>query len=73
MSNPKGKVAYNAVYDHKPRILEDLKDSIRTEVTRIDKETMEKVEANFKERRQKCVNENGSHLRNVVLHTYFLN
>ena len=57
------------VYQQKPRTVEDLKDSIRREVARIDNETLEKVEANFKERLQKCVNENGCHMREVVFHT----
>ncbi|KAK3875203.1 hypothetical protein Pcinc_011476 [Petrolisthes cinctipes] len=46
------------VYEHKPRTLEDLKEAIRVEVAEIDRAMLERVETNFQERLQKCINEN---------------
>ena len=43
------------VYEHKPRTLENLKEAIRVEVAQIDRAMLERVEANFQERLQKCI------------------
>ena len=57
------------VYEHKPRTLDDLKEAIRVEVTQIDRAMLERVEANFQERLQKCINENGHHMKDIVFQT----
>lgn len=57
------------VYEHKPRTLEELKNAIRVEVAQIDRAMLERVYANFEERLQKCINDNGHHMGDVVFHT----
>jgi len=57
------------VYEHKPRTLDDLKEAIRVEVAQIDRAMLERVEANFQERLQKCINENGHHMKDIVFQT----
>lgn len=59
------------VYEHKPRTLDDLKVDTGMNVTRIDRPMRERVEANFQERLQKCINENKHHMRDVVFTTWF--
>ena len=51
------------VNEHKPRTLEDLKEAMCVEVALIDRAILERVEANFQERLQKCINENGHHMK----------
>ena len=57
------------VYEHNPRTLKDLKEAIRVEVAQIDWAMLERVEANFQERLQKCININGQHMKDIVLQT----
>ena len=59
------------VYEHKPRTLEELKEAICEEVAQIDKAMIEKVYANFQERLQKCITDNGHHMKDVIFHTLF--
>lgn len=54
------------VYQHKARTLEELKEAIRVEVVQIDRAMLERVEANFRERLEMCIAENGRHLTDVV-------
>ena len=54
------------MYEHKPRTLEDLKEAIRVEIAQIDRAMLERVEANFQERLQKCIDENGYHMKDIV-------
>ena len=54
------------VYKH---TLEELKEAIHKEVTRIDRAMIEKVYANFKEHLQKCFTDNRHHMTDVVFHT----
>ena len=56
------------VYEHKPRTLEELKEDIE-EVAQIDRAVIEKVYANFEERLQKYIIDNGYHMTDVVFHT----
>ena len=56
------------VYEHKPHTLEELKEAIREEVAQIDRAMIEKVCANFQERLQKCIADNGHHMTDVVFH-----
>ena len=57
------------VYEHKPRTLQDLKEAICVEVAPIDKAMLEKVEVNFQELFQKCINENWPHMKDIVFQT----
>ena len=57
------------MYEHKPHTLDDLKEDIRVEVAQIDRAMLEIVEANFQELLQKCISEDGHHMRDVVFHT----
>lgn len=56
------------VYEHKLRTLEELREAIRVEVAAIDRPMLERVEANFRDRHQHCINENGHHLQDIVFH-----
>ena len=47
---------------------EELKEAIREEVAQIDRAMIEKVYANFEERFQKCITDNGHHMTDVVFH-----
>ena len=49
-----------------PRTLDGLKEAIRMEVAQIDRAMLERVEANFQERLQKCINKNGHHMKDIV-------
>lgn len=57
------------VYEAKPRTLNELKEAIRQEITRINRDLLERVEANFRKRLQQCVNENGHHMLDVIFHS----
>ena len=57
------------MYERKPPTLEDLKEGIPVEVAQIDRAILERVEANFQERLQKCINENGHHMKDIVFQT----
>ena len=50
------------VYEGKPRTLEELKGAIHKQIGTINKELLERVEANFRERLQMCILQNGHHL-----------
>lgn len=54
------------VYEIKPRTLDELKEAIRREVSLINRDILERVEANFLERLQQCVNENGHHMPDII-------
>ena len=54
------------VYAEKPCTLEELKTAIRENIQEIGKETLVKVEANFRKRLQICARENGHHLSDVI-------
>jgi hypothetical protein len=47
------------VYEGKPRTLEELKSAIRKQIGMINQELMERVEANFRERLQIFLLQNG--------------
>ena len=50
----------------KPRTLDELKEAIRQQITKINRDLLERVEANFLERLQQCVNENGHHMPDLI-------
>ena len=54
------------VYEDKPRTLDELKEAIRQQITKINRDLLERVEANFLERLQQCVNENGHHMPDLI-------
>ena len=58
------------VYKHKPYTLEDLKEGIHVEVAQIDWAMLERAEVNFQEHLQKCINENGHHMKDIVFQTW---
>ena len=47
-------------------MLENLKEAIRMEGAQIDRALLERMEANFQEYLQKCINENGHHKKDIV-------
>lgn len=57
------------VYDGMPRTLEQLKTAIRDRIEEINLVTLERVEANYRERLQACVRENGHHLHDIIFRT----
>ena len=57
------------MYEHKPPTLKDLKEGIRVEVAQIDRAILERVEANSQRRLQKCINEKGQHMKDIVFQT----
>lgn len=61
------------VYQAKSRTLIKLKKAIRQEISRINRDLMERVEANFRERLQQCINENGQRMPSVIFHSCWAN
>ena len=57
------------VYISRPRSIEQLKDAIRQEITAISHEMARQVIDNFRERLRQCVNNNGSHLTDLIFKT----
>lgn len=57
------------VYLHRPRTLDDLKEAIRVEVAQVQRPMLERVYANFQERLQQCIVQNGHHMTDVIFHT----
>jgi hypothetical protein len=43
-----------------------LKEAIRQQITKINRDLLERVEANFLERLQQFVNENGHHMPDLI-------
>jgi hypothetical protein len=54
------------VYEGKSRTLEELKGAIRKQIGMINQELLERVEANFRERLQMCILQNGHHLSDTI-------
>ncbi len=57
------------VYINRPRSIEQLKDAIRQEITAIPHEMTRRVIDNFRERLRQCVDNNGSHLTDLIFKT----
>lgn len=57
------------VYATKPRTLDALKDSIRTEIEAINEALLERVHRNFLERLASCYEQDGHHLRDICFNT----
>lgn len=53
------------VYDYKLRVLENLKETIRVEVTQIDRAMLEKAKISCQEHLQNCINKNGPHVKDI--------
>ena len=49
--------------------LDELKATIREEITQINSAMLEKVETNFHEQLQNCINEIGHHIMNLAFQT----
>ncbi|KAJ4439273.1 hypothetical protein ANN_07393 [Periplaneta americana] len=43
------------VYEDKPRILDELKDTVRQHITQINRDPLERIEVNFRQRLKQCV------------------
>ena len=54
------------VYSNRPQSIEQLKDAICQEITAIPHEMTRRVIDNFHERLQQCVDNNGSHLTDLI-------
>ena len=57
------------VYTHKPRTLNDLKEAIRQEIRPIDRQLLARVMDDFKKRLENCIQEDGSHLTDIIFKT----
>ena len=57
------------VYEGKPRTLEELKGANRKQIGMINQELLERVLANFRERLQMCILQNGHHLSDIIFRT----
>ena len=57
------------VYSNRPQSIEQLKDAIRQEITAIPHEMTRWVIDNFHERLQQCVDNNESHLMDLIFKT----
>ena len=57
------------VYSNHPQSIEQLKDAIRQEITAIPHEMTHRVIDNFHERLRQCVDNNGSHLTDLIFKT----
>jgi len=54
------------VYTHKPKTLDEQKDTIRFKIAAIPPAMVEKVMLNFRERLHKCIENEGKHLDEKV-------
>ncbi|KAJ4444552.1 hypothetical protein ANN_06347 [Periplaneta americana] len=54
------------VYEDKPRILDELKDEIRQYITQINRDLLERVQVNFRQRLQQYVIADGHHMPDVI-------
>ena len=54
---------------NRPQSIEELKDAIRQEIASIPHEMIRRVIDNFRERLQQCVDNNGSHLTDLIFKT----
>ena len=54
------------VYSYRPQSIEQLEDAIRQEITAIPHEMTRRVVDNFRERLRQCVDNNGSHLTDLI-------
>ena len=52
-----------------PQSIKELKDAIRQEIASIPHEMIRRVIDNFRERLRQCVDNNGSHLSNLIFKT----
>lgn len=57
------------VYETKPRTLAELRQAIEQNIAQIDRQLLERVEANFRERLHICQRENGHHLNDIIFRT----
>lgn len=57
------------VYTHQPRSLIELKEAIKEEVAAIDNALLTRVKDDFQARLEKCIQENGHHMLDVIFHT----
>lgn len=57
------------VYKHRPRTLGALKDAIRLEIGRIRQQMLHRVMQNFRNRLQQCIDNEGSHLQDLMFKT----
>ncbi len=56
-------------YGNRPQSIEQLKDAIRQEIIAIPHEMTRRVIDNFRERLRQCVDNNGSHLTDLIFKT----
>jgi len=54
------------VYVRKPRTVDDLKVSIREEITTVPQEMLVNVMQNFEERLRTCVRQEGRHISDII-------
>ena len=64
-----GENLKSKVYSNRPQSIEQLKDAIRQEITAIPHEMTGRVIDNFRERFRQCVDNNGSHLTDLIFKT----
>lgn len=57
------------VYVNKPQNIQELKQNIRTEIAKLESETLRNVMKNVLKRVINCQQQNGSHLEDVIFHT----
>ena len=57
------------VYSNRPQSIKQFKDAIRQEITAIPHEMTRWVIDNFRERHRQCVDNNGSHLTDLIFKT----
>lgn len=56
----------NRVYRNNPHSVDELKNSIRTEILKITEEELKRVNANFIKRCQECINADGHHFQHLL-------
>ena len=61
------------VYVRKPRTVDDLKVSIREEITTVPQELLVNVTQKFEERLRTCVRQEGRHLSDIIFRNWVIN
>jgi transposase-like protein len=57
------------VYNDRPQTLEDLQNNIRTEIANIPVNMLERVDQNFRNRLNQCIDNGGRHLKDILFKT----
>jgi hypothetical protein len=59
-------VRYDCYFTNRPRTIQELKLSIRQEIAAVPEDMLENAMQNFEQRLQKCIQQEGRHLTDII-------